>query len=248
VTPLGLALPVLAASLVGSLHCAGMCGPIVAFYSGGDVTEGRARWLGHLAYHGGRGFGYVTLGAAAGALGAAVDLAGAAAGVGRVAVVLAGSVMIAWGIALLFEAGGLRIPKLGMPEQLQERIVAMLRRLRDKPPVVRALLIGLATALMPCGWLYAFAVTAAGTGAIYSGALVMGAFWLGTIPILLGIGVGIQAVTRRLRHHVPVMAAVVLIAVGVYAVLGRLNIPSFAARTATEATGHSTEDSAPCCH
>ena len=34
---------VLAASLVGSLHCVGMCGPFVAFYSGADGSSGVRR-------------------------------------------------------------------------------------------------------------------------------------------------------------------------------------------------------------
>jgi sulfite exporter TauE/SafE len=247
-----LLVPVLGMSLVGSLHCAGMCGPIVAFYSGGDETEWKKRWQAHAAYHTGRGGAYATLGAAAGAIGAAVDLAGAAVGLGRIAVVVAGVVMVLWGIALLFAAGGWNVPQLGMPEGLQERTVRMLRRLRDKPPIARALLIGLATALMPCGWLYGFAVMAAGTGAVLSGALVMTAFWAGTVPVLLGIGVSVQAVFGRLRRHVPVVAAVFLILVGMYAVLGRLNIPSFAAREASGAIHGDAHDSlgssAPCCH
>lgn len=244
--------PVLAASLIGCLHCAGMCGPIVAFYSGGDATTGRARLLGHLGYNGARGVAYVALGAVAGAVGAAVDLAGSAAGLGRVAVVLAGVVMIVWGVALLFEAGGLKVPHVGMPEALHGRTVELLRRLRERPPIVRAVLIGLATALMPCGWLYAFAVTAAGTGSVAGGALVMGAFWAGTVPILFGIGFGIQALVGRLRRHVPVMAAIVLIGVGLYAVLGRLNIPSFALRVARDPLhaprSAPADGEEPCCH
>ena len=38
---------VLVASLVGSLHCVGMCGPFVAFYSGADVSSGAHRHTGH---------------------------------------------------------------------------------------------------------------------------------------------------------------------------------------------------------
>ena len=34
---------VFAASVVGSVHCAGMCGPLMAFVVGGDTSRGRAR-------------------------------------------------------------------------------------------------------------------------------------------------------------------------------------------------------------
>jgi hypothetical protein len=50
-----LALTVLGASLVGSLHCAGMCGGLVAFYSADPrpVAARTSRALVHAAYSGG---------------------------------------------------------------------------------------------------------------------------------------------------------------------------------------------------
>ncbi|MBE7450024.1 MAG: sulfite exporter TauE/SafE family protein [Kofleriaceae bacterium] len=41
----------------------------------------------------------------------------------------------------------------------------------------RAALLGLLSAALPCGWLWAFVVVAAGTGSPVGGALVMTAFW-----------------------------------------------------------------------
>ena len=64
------------------------------------------------------------------------------------------------------------------------RIGARVNRLvRERPPVARALLLGLFSTLLPCGWLYAFAVLAAGTGGPWTGMLVMAAFWAGTVPV-----------------------------------------------------------------
>ena len=80
---------VLVASFFGSLHCAGMCGPFVALYSGLE-TSPRARWTRHAAYHLGRLITYVALGAVAGALGSAVDLAGSAAGIARMSALVSG--------------------------------------------------------------------------------------------------------------------------------------------------------------
>ena len=97
---------VLAASLVGSLHCVGMCGPFVAFYSGADGSSGVRRLLSHAGYSGGRLVAYLLLGLAAGAIGAALDLAGALAGVQRVAAVVAGIVMVAWGVIALLRIRG----------------------------------------------------------------------------------------------------------------------------------------------
>ncbi|MCA9290366.1 MAG: sulfite exporter TauE/SafE family protein, partial [Phycisphaerales bacterium] len=98
-------------------------------------------------------------------------------------------------------------------------------------PATRALTIGLLTTLLPCGWLYAFAITAAGTGSAPLGALTMAVFWLGTVPVLVGLGVGVQRLAGPLRRHVPTVTAAALVLVGVVALAGRFNVPALAATT-----------------
>lgn len=240
-----LVVPVIAASVLGSLHCAGMCGGFVAFYSGGDDNTGAARALGHAAYNFGRLVTYSTLGAVAGSLGAALDLASRAAGMGRVAAVVAGSVMVLWGVALLFAHAGLRIPRLPLAGRVQGTVARVIASLRGEPPVIRALLVGLSSTLLPCGWLYAFAVTAAGTGSALGGALVMVAFWAGTLPVLLGLGFGVQALMGRVRRFVPTLSAALLIVVGIAGVIGRLDAPIGAMRSARAALG--TVPTGPVC-
>jgi sulfite exporter TauE/SafE len=85
--------------------------------------------------------------------------------------------------------------------------------------------IGLLTGALPCGWLYGFAVTAAGTGSALAGALLMIVFWAGTLPVMVGLGVGVQALAAPLRRHLPTACALAMIAVGVLAVSGRVRAP-----------------------
>jgi uncharacterized protein len=229
-----LLVPIAAASLVGSLHCAGMCGGFVAAYAGADRSGGWRRAPAHVAYHAGRLVAYATLGAAAGSLGAALDLAGHATGVGRIAALLAGSVMVLWAVAVLLERFGIGRRSLAPPP----RLVALLASFARKPPLARAALLGLSSALLPCGWLYAFVVAAAGTGEAFGGALVMAAFWSGTLPILLGLGAFVQALGPGLRRHAPLLSALALLVIGLYAVVGRWNVPVLsvnAARGAADA-------------
>ncbi|MDP2359575.1 MAG: sulfite exporter TauE/SafE family protein [bacterium] len=216
-------LAVLAASLLGSLHCAGMCGGFVAFYAGGDRSHGRSRLLSHAAYSGGRLLTYALLGVAAGILGRALDLAGAAAGLQRGAAVAAGLLMMLWGLVMLLQVKGLRI-STHLPPVFQRLVQEALGQLGDKPPVVKALVLGLLSTLLPCGWLYAFAITAAGTGDPVAGALVMVAFWLGTLPVLLTLGMGVQAMAGPLRRHLPVISALLLMVIGALTVLDRASI------------------------
>jgi sulfite exporter TauE/SafE len=217
-----LALTVLAASLVGSLHCAGMCGGFVAFYTG---AGGRRQGLGHAAYNIGRLAAYATLGALAGALGAALDLASAPAGIQRGAAVLAGALIALWGTRTLLETAGVRMARLEPPAALRGAVARGVAAVAARPPATRALVIGLLTGLLPCGWLYAFIVTAAGTGDALRGAGLMAVFWLGTLPVMAGLAVAVQALAGSLRRWVPAVCAVAMIVVGLLAVAGRARAP-----------------------
>ena len=209
------------ASLLGSLHCVGMCGPFVAFYSGADGSRGFCRLLSHSVYSGGRLLSYVVLGLAAGAVGAALDLAGSLAGLQRIAAVAAGVVMVGWGVLALLRIGGARLFR----HTGNGRLASFVRRgfgfVGAKPPLVRAAAVGLLSGLLPCGWLWAFLVTAAGTGSAVGGAAVMTVFWAGTVPALLAVGFGAQLLSAPLRRHVPAMTAVLLVALGVFAIVSR---------------------------
>jgi sulfite exporter TauE/SafE len=216
---------VLAASLLGSPHCAGMCGGFVAFYAGGEAARGARRLATHAAYHGGRLLTYMLLGVAAGILGRGLDLAGSAAGLQRGAALAAGLLMMAWGLLWLLQARGLRLaPRL--PRPVQRLVQEALAQLGGRPPLVKALALGLLSTLLPCGWLYAFALSAAGTGDPLVGALVMAVFWLGTLPVLMALGLGVQALAGPLRRHLPALSALLLLAIGAWTVAGRAAIPT----------------------
>jgi sulfite exporter TauE/SafE len=216
-----IAISVLVAAAVGSLHCAGMCGGLAAFATGGSNAEPRRRALALVAYNGARGLGYVLLGTLAGALGSTLDRAGVRVGVGRAAGAVAGLVMITWGVVKLLEARGVSV--LGRAARAGALVPAasLLRKVRNQPPVVRSTIIGGCTAALPCGFLHAFLVLAAGTGSALQGALVTASFWLGTLPAMVGLGIGVNAVTGPLRRHAPVLGAIVLVGFGLSSLLGR---------------------------
>jgi sulfite exporter TauE/SafE len=219
---------VFVASLAGSLHCAGMCGGFVAFYSASDPGQRGRRYLAHAFYSGGRLVSYLLLGALAGLLGAAVDLAGSLAGVQRVAAVAAGILMVGWGVYALIQALDYPIPNVPLPRLVQRLNARVYGTLKGRPPVVQAMLLGLFSTLLPCGWLYAFALLAAGTGGPWSGMIVMAAFWAGTVPVMLGLGLSLQWLAAPLRRRLPVLTAVALIAVGLLWLVGRTTMPMHA--------------------
>ena len=236
-----LVLGVFVSSLLGSLHCAGMCGPLVAAYAGwpGVGASRRRRAAAHAAYNAGRLAAYVGLGALAGTFGAAVNNAAAWVGISRAAAIVSGSLIALWGLHAALLALGVRVPRLASPSPLRRALGGAMRAAAAWPPVTRATILGMSSALLPCGWLYAFVVTAAGTGGALAGGAVMAVFWTGTLPVMLAFGEAVRALSGPLRRHVPVTCAVVLILMGLWTVFERSARGPFAA----------TADAAkPACH
>ncbi|MEN0110621.1 MAG: sulfite exporter TauE/SafE family protein [Planctomycetota bacterium] len=227
---------VLAASLLGSVHCAGMCGPFCGVAVGGG---GRRPIALHAAYHGGRLATYTLLGAAAGAVGALLDIASTLAGLQPIALALAGGLMTLIGLGEVARLRGWRWFRLGaaMPKAWTDALQAGQRFAARQSGVPRALTIGLLTTLLPCGWLYAFAITAAGSGGPLPGAAIMAAFWLGTLPVMLTLGVGVRRLAGVLGDRLPMATAVALVLVGCFTLTGRVGISAeaLAAQVTTEA-------------
>ncbi|MEQ8847736.1 sulfite exporter TauE/SafE family protein [Botrimarina sp.] len=221
-------LAVLSASLLGSPHCAGMCGPFCGLAVSGGRSRGGAAGL-QAAYHGGRLITYVAVGAAAGAAGALLDLASTLAGLQPIALALAGGAMVLFGLAELAKArrwGGplARFGHWRPPAAWIRTIQHGQRFAARRDPAPRALMIGLLTTLLPCGWLYAFFVTAAGSGGPLQGAAVMGVFWVGTLPVLLTLGMGVRRLAGVLGDRAPLVTASALIAVGIFTLAGRQSL------------------------
>lgn len=245
-------LAVAGASLVGSVHCAAMCGGFVAAYTGGDGASRTERLLSHLFYNAGRLVTYTALGALAGALGSALDLAGRAAGIAEVAALATGILLVCWGLSGLAQGSRLVRLKTRAPRALASRFTTFLAGFRAKPRPLRAAVLGLTSTLLPCGWLYAFAALAAGTGSAVGGARLMTAFWVGSLPMLLGLGFSLQTAARRLQARLPRLRAALVTLVGVATLLLRIQLPAFASAappSKAAPSGSALPTSADCpCH
>ena len=115
---------ILLASLLGSTHCVGMCGPLALWASGStEQTRGRVAWNATL-YHSGRLVTYTLMGLLAGAIGQLVDLGGQTIGLRMMAARIVGGFMIFVGV--------LRLVAL-LPISLPPKIVAANKLPRQKP-------------------------------------------------------------------------------------------------------------------
>lgn len=239
------------ASLLGSLHCVGMCGPLAIWAAGADrSSRGTSFWLSTGLYHIGRGVTYAVAGVIAGSLGQLVDWGGSVVGVQLLAARIVGGMMIVFGVISLWQNAGPRVSKwlsqrrtpspvtpdvqeisagiqspTGYTAPKPNWLTAQLLRLRPivfkLPLPLRGLSVGLLTALLPCGWLYLFALLAAGTGSIATGALVMVAFWIGSVPLLVGLVAGTRMLGGRVGRMVPLATSILMVAAGAYTASGR---------------------------
>jgi sulfite exporter TauE/SafE len=217
-------LPILIAGLAGSVHCAGMCGGIVSAFSVGGPSAAPARarvipiartgagaaasvvqtWaganagaLGHvLSYNTGRIGSYMLAGAIAG------GLAGSIAGLTHMASAqlaahwLANLMLVAMGLYLMDAWRGLaRVEQAG--SVLWRRVQPLVKPLVPMDTPIKALALGGLWGWVPCGMVYSMLLTAMLTGSALDGALVMGAFGLGTLPMLLAMGMA----GARLRQY-----------------------------------------------
>jgi sulfite exporter TauE/SafE len=190
------------------------------------------------------------LGALAGGIGWFIDLGGETAGLQRAAAWLAGVGMIVYAIGRLTGVGQRWIGSAfsGFVASPLSRWLSRAQRVKGWK---RAAIIGVASSLMPCGWLYAFVLAAAGTGRPLTGAALMTAFWLGTVPILGLIVVGAGRVTPAIAARVPGVLAVAVLSIGVYTIgmRGSIDLSSMPALGAKDpmAIRQLDHGDLPCC-
>ncbi|MGA7594589.1 MAG: sulfite exporter TauE/SafE family protein [Gallionella sp.] len=201
--------------LLGGVHCLGMCGSIVGILTAQLPKDG-ARWPFHVAYNSGRIASYLLAGILVGAIGQAGLLLRNVVPIQHLLFVLSSLMLIALGLYL----AGIwslvrRIEQAG--SVLWQRIQPLTRFVFPITSPVRALILGMLWGWLPCGLVYSVLVTALASGHPQSGALIMLAFGLGTLPNLLMIGL----FWERCRHwvqspRVRLFAGLIVIVFGVY--------------------------------
>jgi sulfite exporter TauE/SafE len=179
-------LVVAAASLgvLGSAHCAGMCGPLAigACARGGHVSRTAS-----LSYLGGRGVAYAMAGTVVGAMGRHALCRLPVRTIEVVAAISVGLFALARGVE--------RLRAYRVSTSSGERLVALGRKPRARSSGSLAFLVkllpssslglGLATPLLPCGMLLSALAIAASTASPIAGALAMVTFSFASLPGLV---------------------------------------------------------------
>ncbi|MEQ9561021.1 MAG: sulfite exporter TauE/SafE family protein, partial [Woeseiaceae bacterium] len=205
---------------LGSTHCLGMCGAIVVLFE--EQAADGSRLLRRFLYNAGRlGFYAVLGGIGAAGISLLAKSAGADAAL-LVLRILAGLLVIALGLNLLFDVGVLQFVERG-GARLWRFLSPLARHVLPVSTPARALAAGFIWGALPCGLVYSAVAMAATTGNVAGGMLVMLVFWLGTMPALLFAGASAAKIAawrrqRRVRH----VAGALLIAIGLFALAAPL--------------------------
>ncbi len=202
---------------VGSLHCIGMCGPLVLVLSvGGQSFASDA--LGRILYNFGRVLTYTMMGGIIALVGSGVLFPLLQQNLS----IVAGALIL--GIFLLRRVTRLsfRSPKIleSLMSNLQ-RTIAGLIRARTSPSL---LLLGVLNGLLPCGFVYVAIAAAAVTADVTKGMMFMAGFGLGTIPAMLGFSLFPQLLSQHLRARVAGVLPAFTLLVGILLILRGLNL------------------------
>ena len=208
----------LGASLLGSAHCVGMCGPYVAMCAAQFVPKGvtpAARLGLRILFNLGRVATYGVLGLIVGAFGQIILAFAARSGLAGIVSIGAGGVALFLGLSLI---GWVRDPiRLVAHVGPDSWIRACRLRLTRASPAVAPLFLGALQGLLPCALVYAAASRAAVAGSAGAGALTMVIFGLGTVPAIFALTVFPQSLLTRFRAQR--LAGVLLAVLGVLLIL-----------------------------
>lgn len=184
----------------------------------------------HVGFHAGRIIAYVFLGGILGAVGSAITFDNIV--IYALLIILISIVMIILGLQML-DVSWVRNVRIGTPKFLSR--FASGEKGRQRGPF----LLGSATFFLPCGFTLIAQGIALVSGSFLAGALIMGMFALGTLPILLAISVsGVYLNSKpHLTARFNVVAGILVLFFGLYNINAQMNVlglPSVGAKASVE--------------
>lgn len=179
-------LSIITIAFLGSFgHCIGMCGGIVVAYTSTKLANASKpkAIIAHLLYGLGRVSTYTLLGAIFGFLGGVATFNNTANGI---LLMLAGVLMVMAGLSLGGQIKFLTLIEHNFSQKKWYK--ESFKSLLSSQTLSSFYMLGVLNGLLPCGFVYFFAITAASTGDALWGAVVMAIFGLSTIPSLFSLG------------------------------------------------------------
>ena len=219
-------LTIITIAFLGSFgHCIGMCGGIVVAYSS---TKVNSNWnktkqaSSHILYSFGRITTYVILGAIFGFVGSVVTFDNTTNGI---LLIVTGILMVLVGLSL---SGKLKfLTSIEHSVSKSEIYQKSFRKLLSSDSLFSFYFLGMLNGLLPCGFVYVFAITAASTASAFWGAFVMLIFGLSTLPAMFSLGFFVGIFKQvALRNLFITLASILVILFGLYTIYNGYNFMS----------------------
>jgi hypothetical protein len=179
----------------------------------------------HILLNLGRIVSYALVGAGIGTLGSVLlaggQLAGIGSGLRQGMAIITGMMLIWFGLVQIKPTLLPRLPVLHPLTQgsWHQRLSAAMTKLSATPHWWTPALLGAVWGLIPCGFLYAAQIKAAETGNLWRGAATMLAFGLGTMPMMLGVGVSASKLSADKRSQLFRLGGWVTLTIGILTLL-----------------------------
>lgn len=227
--------------LVGSLHCIGMCGPIVVALPLKKHNLA-SKISGAVLYNLGRVITYSVLGILFGLLGKGIHMAGFQ----QWTSILLGVAMI---ISVLFPFVFREKITLGnLFSGFASRLIVRLKKLFSDRSFFSLFMIGLLNGLLPCGLVYVAIAGAINSGTVWSGALFMAMFGVGTIPLLLIATLASDAIGQRVRLKFQKIVPAFIVLLGILFILRGLSLGiPYLSPTSEKLVPHEMVEKGSCC-
>ena len=180
--------------LVGSLHCAGMCGPI-AF----SLPRGKGQMtflIGRILYNSGRIVTYSILGGLVAMIGVGARFFQ----VQQALSIALGLILLIWGVR---ELGLIKpLPQIKAIDRLQAGIRSGFTTVLGKGGPLSLFQVGLINGILPCGFVYMGLFYAVLSANPVQGMISMALFGLGTFPVMFVLSLSSSMLTQRLRSRI----------------------------------------------
>lgn len=198
--------------IAGGVHCVGMCGGIVAAMRS-IIPAGSASWPYALSYNFGRIVSYTIAGGIAGGLGQLTTHTSA----------ISGDILTIFSAVMLFVLaaylgnwwhGLTYLERIG--SVIWRKFQPVSRRFIPFSSPLAAIPYGAVWGWLPCGLVYSTLTWSLSAGDVVSGAAIMLAFGLGTLPTLLVANASVSYLIQGFKH--PVIRQLVAFGLLIYGV------------------------------
>lgn len=178
--------------LITSLHCTGMCGGIT-------LAVGKGLPL----FQMGRVISYTLMGLLLGSLGSVVNID---IGTRKIVPIICGIAIIVISCFWFLNGVGIKLP---------QKYLKIIQFIKKQGPLV----MGLLMALMPCMSLQMVELYSLGTGSAIKGALSMFLFAVGTLPMLILLGIAGNKAMKINQKAVQIISSIIMLVMGVIMIL-----------------------------